>query len=169
MEKTVEQILKIQDAEELQDAIVGFGILNIILGTAPEPFKTKALEALDSAKTYTVFNPGKAFNVGYQKKKVKVANGVNVYPKDVALFLLTKFGKGTDATYGKTDNSVLLDTDPKAKDVEKLSDQFTVPEFTENIKSLSVDEALALVSPDEKRSGVLKAVEEKESGTKVGE
>ncbi len=161
----LQEILKIADAEELQTALLEFGIHNLLLNVAPEPYKTKAIEALDPSVTYMVFNPGKAFNVGFKKKKVKINSGATEHPLPVALFLLNKYGKGSDKIYGVTENSCLLDHDPAEP---KASRDMKIGEFTQAIEELSYEESLELVSPGDERSGILGALENKKAETKVG-
>ncbi len=81
----------------------------------PEPHRTATIEEIvksQSAELHFVENLGKEFTVTYQNKPLVVKKGNEPYPLPVALYLLTKYGEGTDKTYGKTKRSDLVSGAP---------------------------------------------------------
>lgn len=67
----------------------------------PESFRTDIIEKLDPARTYKINSP-KERKVLFQGKARVIKKGIHEYPLNFALWLLSKFGVGSDKTYGVT-------------------------------------------------------------------
>lgn len=77
----------------------------------PEPHRTATIEKLvdeRSTDVHFVQNDGEDFTIKFNKQPVVIKSGNHPYPLPVALFILNKFGVGSNKTYGITEREGLV-------------------------------------------------------------